>query len=154
MAVLGLSPHNLCRIIMLFLGLLMIFLNFVLAAAALAKINSAKSNLHEMAVLGMSAHDLCRMVMLVLGLIMVFLNFVLAAAALAKINSTRGTLKAEMAAKPYNEWGPLDWAQYVSEFFAFILIFITFCILCGQVHSSAQVKGCIKDYIAGTGCTL
>ena len=49
-----------------------------------------------------------------------------------------------MPAKPYNEWGPLDYAQYGLEVFAFILIFITFCILCGSVHSSQQVKSCVK----------
>lgn len=47
MAVLGMSAHDLCRMVMLVLGLIMVFLNFVLSAAALAKINSTKGTLKD-----------------------------------------------------------------------------------------------------------
>uniref|UniRef100_A0AC35G0F4 Uncharacterized protein n=1 Tax=Panagrolaimus sp. PS1159 TaxID=55785 RepID=A0AC35G0F4_9BILA len=50
-----------------------------------------------------------------------------------------------MAARPFNEWQTVDWIRYGGEVFAFILIFITFCVLCGSVHSSNIVHSCLKS---------
>uniref|UniRef100_A0AC34RTP8 Uncharacterized protein n=1 Tax=Panagrolaimus sp. JU765 TaxID=591449 RepID=A0AC34RTP8_9BILA len=47
-------------------------------------------------------------------------------------------------AAPYQDWDIVDWIHYIGEAVLFLLIFITFCILCGSVGSSGTVKHCLE----------